>query len=309
MRACLLSLLFVLNSAAWPQSAPQDATQGTTPTVLPADTVISLRTTQPIDSKHAKTNGAIPLEVTRDVKIGDLLVIAKHTPVMARLTRVNRAGRALRRGSMILGVDAVPDITGNAIPVSGTRSEKPDDKRQVEAYTYEILSMGMLTPLLLLRGDEAAMTKGTGVKAAVSKDVTLDAAALRQRMAALDAEARIRPRTGKATLHFYLYTMVKHTGENHVMWLDGNKLVRLREAHFFNSQIAPGHHTISCCGHDLPLDAKPDEDYYIRVAQSSDRARLTRPPWRPSLVDTDIGEDEAYPLLSADAKDTYPAPH
>lgn len=310
MRLRPLILILVFQSALWPQSSPQNAPATA---VLPVDTVVRLRTTQSLSTRHAKTGDAVPLEVMRDVKVGDLLVIAKHTPVTARLSSARRAGHALRRGSLTLAVSSVPDINGKAIALSGTRSEKPDPSRQIGAYTETALSMGFLVPVLLFtRGDEAVLNRGEEVDVIVGQDVTLDAAQLKQRMAALDAEAamaREKARTGNATLHFYLYPEMMHDArthayyprEDHMIWVDGSKVVRLRNGRFFELQIAPGHHLVACHGSTLPLDAKADANYYLRMARSDH--------WLPELTDQETAEDEMYTLAPADARDVQVAVH
>ena len=79
----LIGLVLSPTVQLWSQSAEQPTPA---PAItLPAGTIVRLRTTHEVDSKHAKVGETLPL---RDVKVGDLLVIAKHTPVIATLTQV-----------------------------------------------------------------------------------------------------------------------------------------------------------------------------------------------------------------------------
>ena len=306
MRLRTLTLLLALQSTAWLQSASQSSQPDVVVTsgpvaVLSADTDVWLRTTQPIDSKHTKTGDAVPLEVADDVKAGELLVVAKHTPVTATLGSVHRAGRGLRRGSLTLEVKAVNDINGNPIPISGSRSAKADPGRQIEGYTETALSMGFLAPVLLfVRGDEAVLPKGAKINAVVAQDVALEAGQLRTRMAALDAE-EARTHTGKATVYFYLYPVLPHTFETHMLFLDGKKVAQLRSARSFQMQVEPGAHVVQCNGHEMRLDAKADVLYSIEVR----REGTWQNHWVPKLVESAEGEDKVYPLDPSDPKDVF----
>lgn len=307
MRSRALGTLLILAAAGclWSQAAVPA-------TVLPAGTVIRLRMASAIDSKHSKTGDAVPMEVMRDVKAGDLLVIAKHTPVTATVVRAKSAGRAVRRGFLALEAKAVNDISGHPIAVMASKSEKPSSDRQAEAYTDVVLSMGFFSPILLfVHGDEAELPKGEEVDAQVSSDVPLDPSELRSRMAALaaaQAAAAEQNRTGQATVHFYYhYWPPHHQGQwqDHVVLVDGKKLVRLRQWRFFDAQIAPGHRIINVNGNTLEMDTYADQQYYISVVLKHASGWSTRAAWEPELKDPETGEDEMYPLLPADKKDVY----
>jgi hypothetical protein len=318
-RVMLLLILFVVLvltawATLWSQSAGQTAPAPAA--TLPAGTIVRLRTTEEIDSKHAKAGDTLPLEVMRDVKIGELLVIAKHTPVAATLTQVRRAPRGLRHGSLALEVKAVIDINGNPIAVSGTRRETGPGERQAEAYTEAVLSLGFLAPhVFFLHGDEAVVPRGSEIDPILSDDVVLNVSALHEREAALDAEAaatKEQSRTGQATVHLYLHRpwvvgqahLHTHDPENHLVLVDGQKLVRLHYWNFYDAHIPPGHHVVSCNEHKLELDTKADEQYYVSIFQEHRRTRITE-DWVPRLSDPDTGEEETYTLIPAGKKDVF----
>jgi hypothetical protein len=306
------TLVIVLVLSAWAQlwsqstgqSAPAPAAK------LSAGTIIRLRTTQLVDSKDAKAGDKLPLEVMRDVRVGDLLVIAKHTPLAATLTQIHAAPRGARRGSLTLEVKTISDITGNPIAVGATKSTSGPSKEQVGAYTQTVLSMGFLAPLLFFaHGDEAVLPKGSEIDPTVSQDVSLNVNALRQRRTVLDAEqaiAREQSRTGLATVHFYFHHL-RDEGVHQMVLIDGQKVVRLRDRRFFDAHISPGHHVVACCGQSLELDAKPDEQYYVNVIQKYSWVRLSGTAWLLRLTDLDTGEEEMYPLMPAEKIDVYSA--
>jgi hypothetical protein len=268
--------------------------------VLPAGTRVRLRTTAPLSSKRGKPGDPVPLEVMRDVKVGDLLAVAKHTPVEAKLAQVRHAGHALRNGSLLIEVKSVDAVNGDAVPVSGNKKEKGDASRTIEGYTDTVLSMGFLTPLLIIaKGDEAILPKGTEVDALVASDVSFDPALLRQHMAALeDAAAKARS-TAAAAAYFYLKERLP--GQDHIALLDGKKVVKLRAAHYYRIELPPGNHTIKCQQTELPLEMKVGESYYIRMVQQGG----IRKHCAPVQIDSELGEEEVYPLLAADHKDVF----
>jgi len=269
-----------------------------------------LRTTQLVDSKDAKAGDELPLEVMRDVRVRDLLVISKHTPVAATLTQAHAAPRGVRRGSLTLEVKTISDITGNRIAVGATKSASGPSRGQVDAYTGTVLSMGFLAPLLFFeRGDEAVLPKGSEIDPTVSQDVALNINALRQRGTVLDAEqaiAREQSRTGRATVHFYFHHL-RDEGVHQMVLIDGEKLVRLRNRRFYDAHISPGHHVVACCGQSLELEVKPDEQYYISIIQKYSWVRLSGTAWVLRLNDPDTGEEEMYPLLPAEKIDVFSA--
>ena len=322
----LLDLLLGLVPGPTLQSWSQSNEQAAPPpsTTLPAGTIVRLRLTEEVDSKHVKLGDTLPLEVIRDVKIGDLVVIAKNTPVAATVSQVRRAPRGLRPGSLALEVKTINDINGNPIAVAASKRENGPRDRQGEAYTEAVLSTGFLAPpIFFLHGDEAVLPKGAEIDAVLSQDVALNAGALRQRWTALEAEqaaARAQIRTGQATVHFYLHYLpvagqkhpVRHYGDSHTVLLDAHKLVRLRDWSFYDVHIAPGHHLVACKGQKLELDTQADEEYYVSIVQEHHSPGLSDiwaphfgDTWVPRLTDAETGEEQVYPLTPALKKDVY----
>jgi len=319
----LLNLVVALALCAWAQLWSQSPEQSASspPAILPAGTVIRLRTTQEVNSKDAKPGDTLQLEVMHDVKVGDVLVIAKHTPVVGTLTQVRRAPRGVRRGSLVLDVKTVSDITGNPIAIGGTKRESGPANRQADAYTQTVLSMGFFAPILFfVHGDEAVLPRGTEIDPIVSQDVALNASTLRQRLAALEREhaaAVEQNHTGEATVYFFLQHRggvgQQHAGNDRlasrVVQVDGQKFVRLREWHFYEARIAPGHHVVACTGQKLDIELKADQRYYVSMTEDRSAWGELSNRWIPRLVDLETGEDELYTLMPAMKKDVYSASH
>lgn len=297
-------LLFILFASL--PAAPQAAAPSADARVLPAGTVVRLRTTQSADSKHYKSGDPLALEVMRDVKIGDLLVIAKHTPVMATLARAQRAGRGLRPGSFAIEIDSVNDIKGQPVAVSGTKKVKGNSDEQ---FRDSMQIFFLSAPFI--RGGEAEIPRGTEFDPVVRQDVVLDVPALTQHAAALAAEhaaAGEKSRTGQATVHFYFPfgLDVHHSNmQDHLILLDGQKLVRLRNWRYYDTRVAPGHHTVGCNGQSLDLELKADQDYYVRVVEEEHAHGFLRTHWVPQLADPEVGEEQMYPLYRTLPRDIY----
>ena len=118
MQAHLLAFTLALSSIALgqgqqaqtPDSAPNDL-------VFPAGTVVHLRTSQPLTSKQLKAGERIQLETARDVEVGSLLVVPRHTQVTGMVTSVQPARRAMRSGRLAIEPSSIQAITGEAIPL------------------------------------------------------------------------------------------------------------------------------------------------------------------------------------------------
>jgi hypothetical protein len=287
-------------SQAPPETAP--ATQ----TVLPAGTIVPMRTARTLTSKDIKPGDLVELEVKGDLKAGDLLVIARHTRATATVVEAHPARRALRGGGHLgLELKTVNTITGDVIPLRATKTVRGE---RYSTHTDEVLGeLPIILPWLpfLFKGSEASLPKGTAIDAYVDRDIVLDPAPLRDRMVALEAQeaaARMAARTGEATAHLYHDPKASLTQE---ILLDGHRLVRLRRGRFFTLRLPPATHTIRCQKSELSLDLKPDEEYYIRFVWES-----TFLSWRcePTLVPSEQGEEQIYALAAADPKDVFPQP-
>lgn len=86
--------------------------------VLRAGTRLHLTTTTEISSKAAQVGDKVPLQLDQDVKIGDMIVAAKGTPVEAILTVADPAGKHGVPGDLVFRVHAL-SIQGKTVPLNG----------------------------------------------------------------------------------------------------------------------------------------------------------------------------------------------
>ena len=281
-------------SGAQQISAEKASTSGET--VIAANILISLRTTRALTSKEAKRGDPLELEVMRDVKVGDLLLIPQHSQATATVTSSQHARVGMRGGSLALEVKTVTAITGDVIAVRATKSVRggPNAGERAEAVVEGRIILSWVP--FLFKGEQAMLPKGTAIDVYVDHDVVLDRAQVRDRTLALEAQ-KAAARTGNGAVHFYDDLL----GGAKRIDVDGRPLVKLRHGHIFTQQILPGSHMIRCENTQLSLDVKPDEDYYIRFV--STKGLFWH--WVPTLVPHDEGEAQTYPLTASDSKDIF----
>jgi len=301
MQVYLLASALALSCVALGREQPaQDARASPSDLVLPAGTVVHLRTAQALTSKQVKPGERIQLEIARDVKIGSLLVVPRHTQVIGMVTSVQPAQRAMRSGRLAIEPGSIKAITGETIPLEGRRTEhggpSPNDKAQAVMEGYIIFSW---VPFLF-KGDEASLAKGTLLSALVGSDVPLNTASLREAAIALEeknAAERAAMGTSKAFVH--LYRDPRNGGQSTIE-LDDHPLVIIRRGFLFDLQLSPGVHTVRSKKEQLTLEFKANEDYYIRVDIRPGFWHVQEVPVADSR---DEGEDATYALRPVDRKD------
>src|SRR6266568_1583978 len=156
LQRILASALALCCSAFGQAQQPQANTSSAgKQTVLPAATPVRLRIAQTLSSKSAKAGEVVELEVMRDVRVDDLLVIPRHTPASGVLTQALSSRRLSRGGSMTIELKSVKTITGELVPIGLKKTIKggPDDTQKDK----DILDSGYLLflPVILRKGEEA----------------------------------------------------------------------------------------------------------------------------------------------------------
>jgi Chitobiase/beta-hexosaminidase C-terminal domain len=101
-----------------PATAPAQSSALITDGLLRAGTALQLVTASVIDSKYAKVGDKIPLLLDQDVKVGDIVVIPKGTPVDAVLTNAIPAAGYSMPGDLVFVVHSM-DAHGKPILLHG----------------------------------------------------------------------------------------------------------------------------------------------------------------------------------------------
>ena len=259
-------------------------------TVLPADTYVHLLIVKTISSKNAKVGEVVELEVMRDVKVGDLVVIPQHTPAFAAVALAQPSRRLSRAGSIALELKSVKAITGDAVPIRATKTFKGEIVKD-----KDILDSGYLLflPVILSRGEQATVRRGTVIDAFVEHDVPLDTVRLRDRVTALEIRSAAN-RSTYATAHIYRHAPDVSGGKPKI-YLDGVELARMQGDRYLNVMVDAGSHSLRTDKSEVVLDCKAGEEYYVRVERKG-LGMISPPKAHLSLVSNEQGEEEIYAL-------------
>ena len=243
-------------------------------TVLRDGTPVRLRITRTLSTATAKVGDLVEFQVVQDVKVGDLVVIPHGAIAWGTVSKVQPKRRPSRNADLGVEMKAARAVTDQEIALRGNRSVKGDLKPN-----QAISDSGPLWPILplVLKGDDAFISKGGKVDAYVNGDATLDSTVLQQSVASLEtknAAALAAATAGKAEVHIY----------RHVPDVVGGK---------------PDKHIFRADESEISVECKAGEEYYLRVERQGSFLPKAHLFLMPNLQ----GEDETYPLEPANPKD------
>ena len=151
--------------ASAPPRAPRYA-QPTGPVTIPQGTLLQLRTSETLDSKHAKDGTPLQFTVIRDVAVGGVLAIPRGATIHGVVTQVKQAGDlggsavlALRLTSLDLGGHSY-DLPSDQFKVRG-----PNKAGQTAGNTIGGALIGAIIGGAVGRGGGAAIGAGAGAVA------------------------------------------------------------------------------------------------------------------------------------------------
>lgn len=182
------SLCFVTSPVGF--AAGSDAAAEALKTTLPADfvlhdgTPIKLRIGRTMSSADAKTGETVDFEVLEDVKVGDVVVIARGANAMGTVTRGKPKGRMGKGGKLDINIDSVRLVDDEKVALRAVKETKGGG--HTGAMTGAIVASSILffpaAPFfLLMKGKDITIPKGTEVTAYTNGEITLDAAKFRKR--------------------------------------------------------------------------------------------------------------------------------
>jgi hypothetical protein len=167
MRRLLLSLAVAASApaavsaqsmAAARSSAPAAAAARMTITV-PEGTEISAVTTEKLSSKTATEGDRVALRVDEDVKVDNVVVIAKGSMVRGQISDAKSAGRMGRGGKLNLRIESTTLCDGQRINVRSTKVKSGDD-----ATGTTVALTVLFGPIgLLKKGKDAEIAEGTRI--------------------------------------------------------------------------------------------------------------------------------------------------
>src|SRR5258708_6298705 len=141
-------------------------------------TPVKLRLGRTMSSADAKTGETVDFEVLEDVKIGDLLIIARGSTALATVTEAKPRGRMGKGGKLDIVLDSVRLVSGEKIALRASKETKGGS--HTGAMTGAIVATSIVffpaAPLFLfMKGKDITIPKGTEFTAYVSGDILLDA--------------------------------------------------------------------------------------------------------------------------------------
>lgn len=174
MKTLLLSLLaMALGTAIAQESAPinkEAVPHVEVPQLLRANTEVKLIFAQSISSKHAFTGEKVELRLANDVKVGDLVVIAKGARVLGTVVQGKKNEKRGNSKGLAVRVDYI--LAGNKkVELAGMQEQKA--KTNGGAATASTIAFGLSGLLIYMGNREAWIREGTGVTGYVAEDVEL----------------------------------------------------------------------------------------------------------------------------------------
>jgi hypothetical protein len=144
------------SSRATPPPAPAPPRE----IILPHQTAVHLKLDQTLSSATAHVGEEVPYEVTQDVVVGGLTVIAKGAPAIGAVTEAEPKKRMGKAGKLNVSVTSVVLANNQKIALRSFGAEQGADQKS-----------GMKLPLL--RGKDVTLAKDTEITAYVDDDIHL----------------------------------------------------------------------------------------------------------------------------------------
>ena len=155
---------------AVPAQAPP--TRPTGQLLLPAGTVVRLKTVDAMDSRTVSQGQRFKLEVVEDVSVGAVVVIPHGAAAVGEVEAVSGKGMVGKAGKLVL-TPLFVEIAGKRVNLVGKSSESGKDSTGGVA-AASILASGLF---LIVTGKSAAVASGSPIVGHVRTDVILPPAA------------------------------------------------------------------------------------------------------------------------------------
>lgn len=147
--------------------------------VLEDATPVKLRLSRNVSSADATTGETVDFEVLEEVKVGDVLVVAKGGVAWGTVTEAEPKKRMGRGGKLDMTIDSVRLLDGEKAALRGVKDVQGGS--HTGAMTGGIVAASLIVwpaaPLfLLMHGKDITIPKGTEITAYINGNLPLDAA-------------------------------------------------------------------------------------------------------------------------------------
>jgi BON domain len=138
------------------------------PVTVPQGTLMYLRTSEGIESKHAKDGEPVQFTVIQDVAVGGVLAIPRGATVHGVVTESKNVGAGQLGGSSVLGLKLVSlDLGGHSYPLNSDEFKVKSPNKAGETVTNAVGAglIGTIIGCAVGRGAGCAIGAGAGVAA------------------------------------------------------------------------------------------------------------------------------------------------
>ena len=146
--------------------APPAYDPPTGPVTVAKDTLLQLRTNEPVASKHAKDGATVEFTVIRDVAVGGVLAIPRGATVHGVVTEVKKAGELAGSSELALKLTSL-DLGGQSYPLDSDqfKVKGPGKGARTASNVVGGAMMGTIIGCIAGRGIGCAIGAGAGAAA------------------------------------------------------------------------------------------------------------------------------------------------
>ena len=153
---------------------------------IPKDTVLNMELQTTISSKTAQVGDIVPLIMTDNIIINDVVVIQKGTTVNAKVTKATSSGLFGRAGKLEFMIDSVETVNGVKVPLQYTTKKEAgsdDGAIAVAALSFVTAAFAAIAVAaavtviggLFMKGKNVSFPVGSKFAAKVVNDTDLNA--------------------------------------------------------------------------------------------------------------------------------------
>lgn len=166
----LMLLILIAASVFVSSFVSADESKETFEVLLPERTVIPVRLIQNIEGKDVMVGQSVDFEVSRDIIINNFLLIRRGAPAYGTITSAEKASYISQGGKLGFSMDYCKAVDGQKIYLKSVLSREGESHMGAN-----IAASVILCPLIMLaRGKEAKIVKGTEFKAYTENDIKVE---------------------------------------------------------------------------------------------------------------------------------------
>src|SRR3989442_8376872 len=181
----IIAAMVVRNNATSGQpptpTAPTSSTVYPSPLILHDASPIRLRLNRNLSSEDAKAGDAVDFEVLDDLKVDDVLLLARGGTAIATITQAEHKKRMACGGKLDINIDYVRLVNGDKVALRAVKEAKGGG--HTGAMTGGMVATAIVffpaAPFFLfMHGKDVTIPKGTEITAYVDAEIKLDRARL-----------------------------------------------------------------------------------------------------------------------------------